>query len=219
MVSPLLALFLTTLIQMTLSFRFLKKSEKRRSSGRTKAFRSYNQTFTSFPAWELAVVSVGTGTGNCVSLQPKRPNIKFQGNMTHKIALQSMSKQKKLAVLQLDLYFFSCLGTSGCPNRDWDRGLMNPCFSLQLRRPNEKFQVNMTKENRFISYVQVLQSSDMVLFYFHFFPNHRLILSGYGWIERGGSFTLTCLKITQTLIVSFILQKNILHNFYFTDHT
>jgi hypothetical protein len=41
---------------------FLWKSGKMRSSGRTKAFQSYNQTFISLPAWELGIVQVRTGT-------------------------------------------------------------------------------------------------------------------------------------------------------------
>ncbi len=49
-----------------------------------------------------------------------------------------------LSVLQPDLYFLSCLGTSGCLSGDWNRGLANPCFTLQPRRPSKKFQGNVT---------------------------------------------------------------------------
>jgi hypothetical protein len=48
--------------------------------------------------------------------------------------------------LQLDLYFLSYLGTRGCPAGDSDRGLTNPCFSFQLRRPTKKFQGNVTQK-------------------------------------------------------------------------
>jgi hypothetical protein len=34
---------------------------------------------------------------------------------------------------------YSPMGTRGCPSGDLDRGLTNPRFSLQPRRPNKKF--------------------------------------------------------------------------------
>jgi hypothetical protein len=53
-----------------------------------------------------------------------------------------------------------------------------------------------------------IQSTNMVLLYFYLFPSHRLILSGHGQMEGGGdSFTLTCLKGTQTPVISFILHE------------
>ncbi len=58
---------------------FLGKSGKMRSSGRTKAFQSHNQICTSFPAWGLAVVAVGTETWDTeirISLCNKRGPIK-----------------------------------------------------------------------------------------------------------------------------------------------
>jgi hypothetical protein len=58
----------SSVIQMTLSSCFLGKSGKMRSSCRTQAFQFYNQTFTSFPAWELAVFLWGMGQGTCVSM-------------------------------------------------------------------------------------------------------------------------------------------------------
>ncbi len=59
--------------------------------------------------------------------------------------------------------------------------LTDPCFSLQVRRPTKKSKGNKTQETVFLSYDQVLQPTYVVLLYFHFPPNHKSILSGYGW--------------------------------------
>jgi hypothetical protein len=47
-----------------------------------------------------------------------------------------LGKVSSLTTSSLTFFF---LGTSGCPSGDWDRGLTNPRFSLQPRRPNKKF--------------------------------------------------------------------------------
>jgi hypothetical protein len=60
----------------------------------------------------------------------------------------------------------------------------------------------------------------VVLLYFHFPPNKKLILSGCEWMGWGGgvgdSFTLISLKVTQALVI--ICAKNIFHTFYFTNY-
>ncbi len=76
------------------------------------------------------------------SLQPRRPKKKFQKNTI----TSYVPAKKSPSVLQLDLYFLSCLGISGCPSENWDRGLTNPHFSLQLRRLIERSKVNMTQK-------------------------------------------------------------------------
>jgi hypothetical protein len=143
----------------------------------------------SFPAWEPAVVPVRTGRGtheSAFSLQPRRPDKKFQGNMKQKTVLHPMPKKKGLSVLQLDLYLLSCLATSGCPSRNWDTGLRNQRFFFQPRRSKRKFQGIVTQKNCSTSYVQVLQHTNMVLLYFHFFPNHRLFPFLLWVVGRGG---------------------------------
>jgi hypothetical protein len=104
MFSLLLALSSPPLIRITLLSCFLRKSGKMRSSSQTKAFQSYNHTFTPFPAWKLAVVPVGTGTGYLrirVSLSNRGGPI----------------KSSKATYTDKHYNIF-------CPNN------MNPCFSL-----------------------------------------------------------------------------------------
>jgi hypothetical protein len=50
--------------------------------------------------------------------------------------------EKSCLVLQPHLYFLSYLGTSSCPTGDFD-GLADPCFSLQPRRPQRKFPLEI----------------------------------------------------------------------------
>jgi hypothetical protein len=119
-----------------------------------------------------------------------------------KQVLHSVSKQNSLSVLKLDLYFLSCLGTSGCHTGDWGGRLKNPRFSLQLRRPNKKVKGNMTQKKQLYILYPSPAITNKALLSFQFIPNHRLsdlILSCYGWVGRCGSLTYM-FKVTQTLI-------------------
>jgi hypothetical protein len=70
----------------------------------------------------------------------------------------------------------------------------------------------MRHKKLFLSYVQFLQSTYGPTLFFY---NHTLSLPGYdGWGE-GGSFHLTCLKVTQKLIISLFFATRILHTIYF----
>ncbi len=111
--------------------------------------QSYNQTLISFPAWELGVIPVGTGTGDLqihFSLSNQGGPIKHSQVTWHKKHCYILCPSKNPLSVQLDLYFLFYLGTSGCPSKDRDRGLTDPCFSLQLRSPTKKSQGNMTQE-------------------------------------------------------------------------
>ncbi len=59
-------------------------------------------------------------------------------------------------------------GTSGCPSGDSDRGLMNPCFSLQLRGPI-KVPGSVNPANRMKIPSQRPLKSNIVLYFHHRF--------------------------------------------------
>ncbi len=167
-----------------------------RSSGQTNAFQSYNQTFTSFLTWELAIVPVGTGDQRiCISLpQPRRPNKKSKATWHRKTVSHPLSKQNSLSVLLLDLYLLSCLVTSSCPSGDWDRELMNLHFSLQLSRPTEKFQGNMTQKTILYPVSESYKIQIWSYFTFTSFLTTDLAFLAMGGWARGSS-TVTYLKV------------------------
>ncbi len=147
MANPLPTLFLSP----SLSSCFLGKSGRMRSSGQTKAFQSYNQTFISFPTWELVVAQVGTGTEDSwirIPLFNQGGPIKSSKATWHKKHSYILCPSKNPFSLWMNLYFLFYLGTSSCPGGggDWDRGLTDPCFSLQWRRPTKMSQGNESQE-------------------------------------------------------------------------
>jgi hypothetical protein len=91
--------------------------------------QSYNQTFTSFPAWKLVFVPVGTRAGNL------RIHVSFSNQGSPK-------KGSKLTWHNEKSWTFTSIFLP------WDQrfspwglgqGTHGPCFSLQLRRPTKKF--------------------------------------------------------------------------------
>jgi hypothetical protein len=86
-----------------------------------KAFQSYNQTFISFPPWELVVVPVGTGTEDSqirVSLSQLGGPMTSSRVTCHRLYYILCSKQKSLSVLQLDLAWELSVVTVGTGTGD-----------------------------------------------------------------------------------------------------
>ncbi len=199
-----------SLIWMTLLSCFLGKSGKMRSSSSKKAFQSYNQTITSFPASDLVVASVRTGTGDsriCVSLSNEGGPIE-----SSKVQFYILCPSK--TAFQSNIWTFTYFPTWKPVVVPVETGIGDSRIHIYLF--SQGGQIISSKEtwhrkNNSTSYVQVLQSTNKVLLYFHFSHNHRFsdfILFCYEW-RLGGSFTFKCLKVTQTLVSFKYLQKNI----------
>jgi hypothetical protein len=143
------------------------------------------------------LVPVGAGTGNswiCLSLSNQGGLItSFKVTWHRKTQLHPLTKQiSTLLILQLNLYFLFCLWTSGCPSGDWETGLANPRFSLQLRRPTERFQGNMTQK----TILYPISKPYNLQLWFYLTSTSFLItyLSFLAMGEWGDSFSFTCLK-------------------------
>ncbi len=209
---------------MTLSSCFLGKSGKMRFSDIKKACQSYKQTFTSClgtngcPSgnWERRLTNLH------FSLQPRRPYSKFPGTWLKKTVLHPMSQQKSFPVSQLDLYFFPAwapvvvlVGTGKTDS--WI------CVFLSNQGgPIKCSKLTRHRKNSSASYDQVLQSTNTVLLYSHFFPNHRLsdfIPSRYGGEGGVGWLFHFDMPKSQTNTYEFYLfSKTILQTLYSADY-
>jgi hypothetical protein len=102
------------------------------------------------------------------------------------------------------------LGPAGVPVGDWDRGIADLCFSLQLRRPTKKSQGNETQDT-----VLYPMSKSYNLHIFSYFTFTSLLITNLSFLaggELGGLSFFICLKVTQILLISFIFVKSLLHN-------
>jgi hypothetical protein len=177
---------------MTLSSCFLGKFGRMRSLI-VKRLSVLQPDLYSFPARELVLVPVGIGAVDSqipVSLSSQESSIKSSKVAWHrKILLHPMSKQKS---------FLSTIGPL-LPFLPWNQRLwglgQGTHVSFHLTGPLKSPKVIWHKKPFYVlcprpTTYHLHTVLYMVLLYFHFSPNHKLILSGYRLMGRGFYFDM-----------------------------